>query len=75
MSLTKEQLAAVNHEEGDIIVSASAGSGKTHVMITRVIRLITQKRIPVDSVAVLTFTEAAAAEMKEKLKLCLSRVK
>ena len=68
MQLKKEQATAINHNEGNILISASAGSGKTFVMIQRLIRLIIEKRATVKEILAVTFTEAAALEMKEKLK-------
>ena len=65
-TLTKDQYKAVFHDDGNVIVSASAGSGKTHVVIERIIRLITQKNVPVERILAVTFTKAAASEMKEK---------
>lgn len=67
-TLTNEQKAAVTHGDGNIIVSASAGSGKTHVIITRIIRLITELGVSVNEILAVTFTNLAASEMKEKLK-------
>ncbi|MBO5714246.1 MAG: UvrD-helicase domain-containing protein, partial [Clostridia bacterium] len=69
--LRKEQLDIINHQSGDILVSASAGSGKTFVMIKRLIRLITEGHARVDQILAVTFTEAAATEMKERLKTAL----
>ena len=69
--LTTEQLRAVNHEQGNILVSASAGSGKTHTMIERIKRVILQKNVSVNEILCVTFTEKAAFEMKEKLKKAL----
>ncbi len=71
-TLKPEQLKAINHEGGNILVSASAGSGKTFVMIKRLIRLIVEGKAKVDEVLAATFTEAAAADMKEKLKKALA---
>ena len=71
-TLTKDQYKAVFHDDGNVIVSASAGSGKTHVVIERIIRLITQKNVPVERILAVTFTKAAASEMKEKLKKALT---
>ncbi len=71
-TLTKSQYQAVFHDGGNVIVSASAGSGKTHVVIERIIRLITQKNVPVERILAVTFTNAAASEMKEKLKKALT---
>ncbi len=67
-SLKKEQLDAVNHNRGDVLVSASAGSGKTFVMISRAVRLVCEGLADVDEILAVTFTEMAALEMKEKLK-------
>ena len=66
-----EQLQAINHDSGNLLVSASAGSGKTTVMIERLIRVISSGRADVNSVLAVTFTEAAASDMKEKLKKAL----
>ncbi len=72
-TLKPEQLCAVEHGEGNVIVSASAGSGKTFVMIERAIRLIEQKKANVNQILAVTFTESAATEMKEKLKSALAK--
>lgn len=64
------QLQVINETEGEILVSASAGSGKTAVMIERLIRLI-ESGTSVDNVLCLTFTEAAAQEIKERLRISL----
>ncbi len=72
-NLKKEQIEVINHEKGNILVSASAGSGKTFVMIERLIRLITEGKTSVKNILCVTFTEAAASEMKEKLKTALSK--
>ncbi len=71
--LKKEQEQAVFHNDGNILVSASAGSGKTFVMIERLIRLITEGRASVKQILAVTFTELAASEMKEKLKIALTK--
>ncbi len=69
--LTLEQLSCINHDKGNLIVSASAGSGKTHVIIERIIRLVRDKNISVNKILAVTFTRLAAEEMKEKLKKAL----
>ncbi len=69
MAFTKEQLQAIE-AEGRVIVSASAGSGKTTVMIEKIIRLITSG-VGVDEILAVTFTNKAAAQMKEKLSKAL----
>ncbi len=71
-SMTKEQQRAVFFDKGNILISASAGSGKTHTMIERVKRLILSGQVDVDQILAVTFTEMAAADMKEKLKKALS---
>ncbi len=70
--MTKEQEKAVFFDKGNILISASAGSGKTHTMIERVKRLVISGGVDVDQILAVTFTEMAAAEMKEKLKKALS---
>lgn len=71
IELKEEQRFAIEHNEGDLLVSASAGSGKTFVMISRLIRLIKERKADVSEVLAMTFTEAAASDMKEKLKKAL----
>ena len=65
MGFTPEQSAAID-AKGKVIVSASAGSGKTTVMIEKIIRQITEG-VGVDEILAVTFTNKAAASMKEKL--------
>ena len=64
---TDEQLKAIETEGTNIIVSAGAGSGKTAVLTERVISKL-KKGIDIDSLLILTFTKAAAAEMKERIR-------
>ena len=64
---TDEQLSAINEEGKNIIVSAGAGSGKTAVLSERVLRKIKQG-INVNELLILTFTNAAAKEMKERMR-------
>lgn len=66
---TQEQQAAIDGK-GRVIVSASAGSGKTTVMIEKIIRLIVSG-VRVDKILAVTFTKKAAAQMKEKLSAAL----
>jgi len=68
MALTKKQQEVVDHSNGDLLVSASAGSGKTHTMITRIIRLICEEGVSVNQILAVTFTETSATDMKEKLQ-------
>ncbi|HBF35471.1 TPA: helicase-exonuclease AddAB subunit AddA, partial [Candidatus Sumerlaeota bacterium] len=66
---TPEQAAAIETTQCDLLVSASAGAGKTAVLVERVIRLALNPDAPcgLDKFLVVTFTEAAAAEMREKI--------
>ncbi len=65
---TQSQLEAINAASGEksILVSAAAGSGKTAVLVERIITMILNGT-DIDRLLVVTFTEAAAAEMKEKI--------
>ena len=64
---TEEQRAILENKKKRLIVSASAGSGKTFVVIERLKYLICEEKIPVSRLLVLTFTKAAANEMKTRL--------
>lgn len=68
IGLTKEQFEVIMHDDGNILVSASAGSGKTHTMIERIKRLVINKGVSVNNILAVTFTEASAFDMKSKLK-------
>lgn len=70
-NFTKEQNQAINDYGKDILVSASAGSGKTTVLVERVLRRILSGT-PVSSLLIITFTKAAAREMKERIKQKIS---
>ncbi|TDW19793.1 ATP-dependent helicase/nuclease subunit A [Breznakia blatticola] len=72
MSLNQEQQRAVAARNTNILVSASAGAGKTKVLIERLMSLITQDKVEVSEILAMTFTEAAAAEMKKRLAASLS---
>ena len=64
---TYEQLDAITHDNSNIIVSAGAGSGKTAVLSERVLEKL-KKGINIDELLILTFTNAAAHEMKERIR-------
>jgi len=66
--LTDEQQIAVERREGDLLVSAGAGSGKTTVMVERFVRSVVEDGVPVNSVLAITFTENAAAELKQRVR-------
>lgn len=65
---TKDQERILNHRKGDLLVSASAGAGKTTVLLERIARIIVEKRVSIDEILLLTFTNAVAGEMRERLK-------
>ena len=67
---TKEQSEVISHRKGNLLVSAAAGSGKTAVLVEHVIDRLLDKEHPLSlsSVVLMTFTEAAASEMKERIK-------
>ena len=69
MAWTNEQLAAMQKNSGNLLVAAGAGSGKTAVLIERIMGIITDLAQPVDvdRLLVLTYTNAAAAEMRQRL--------
>lgn len=69
LELTPEQKLAVNNK-GNILVAAAAGSGKTAVLVERVISKLCSKQKPVraDKLLIVTFTNAAAAEMKNRIE-------
>ncbi len=69
-----DQLAAITSTGGNLLVSAAAGSGKTAVLVERVVRLLTDEHDPVDTdrLLIVTFTRLAAAEMKQRINAALS---
>ena len=71
---TKEQLEAITARDTGIIVSAAAGSGKTSVLVERLLGILsdTENKIPADRIVVVTFTNDAAAQMKQRLSAALS---
>ena len=73
-NLTEKQSLAVNKSNTNIIVSAGAGSGKTTVLKTRVERLLTEG-VNIDELIILTFTNAAAAEMKDRIRKVIKKNK
>lgn len=67
MKYNTQQLAAINALGKNVILSASAGAGKTTVLIARLLKRITQDHLSVNEICAMTFTEKAAAEMKKRL--------
>lgn len=72
--LNKKQQEAVIHTDGPSIVLAGAGSGKTRVLINKVVNLVNNQGIAADSVLMITFTNKAASEMKSRMTLKLGYV-
>ena len=72
---TKEQTEVLESTEGNLLVSAAAGAGKTAVLVERIIRIITDDKNPVDidRFVIMTFTKAAAAQMRTKLSEALEK--
>ncbi len=66
-NLNPEQLAAVTHGEGPLLIIAGAGTGKTTVVTKRVEHLILEKKIDPSNILALTFTEKAASEMETRV--------
>ena len=73
VTLTPQQEAAVNNRGGSLLVSAAAGSGKTRVLVDRLFRYVTEERRNVDDFLIITYTRAAAAELRGKIAAELSR--
>jgi ATP-dependent helicase/nuclease subunit A len=69
ISWTDEQKAVIESRNRNLLVSAAAGSGKTAVLVERIIRMITEGEEPlrIDQLLVMTFTKAAADEMRERI--------
>lgn len=63
-----EQERILENKKKNMLVSASAGSGKTYIMIKYISQLICEERVPLKDFLILTFTKAAATEMKERLQ-------
>ncbi|KRK87603.1 helicase-exonuclease AddAB subunit AddA [Lentilactobacillus sunkii] len=66
-----QQKAIKDRPEGNVLVSASAGSGKTRVLVDRIIDMVKNQHIDVDQLLVVTFTNAAAKEMRQRLQVAL----
>ena len=75
VSWTKEQQKVIDTRNCNILVSAAAGSGKTAVLVERIIQRITDKHQPIDidRLLIVTFTRAAAGEMKERIRTAIEK--
>ena len=67
MKWTEEQEKAIFEKDNNILVAAAAGSGKTAVLVERIIQKILKDKIDIDKLLVVTFTNAAASEMRERV--------
>ena len=74
VTFTKEQQETIDARNASILVSAAAGSGKTAVLVERIIQMVKDPVHPVDidRLLVVTFTSAAAAQMRERISQALS---
>ena len=73
IELTPDQRKAVEDRGGSLLVSAAAGSGKTKVLVERLFRYILEEQCAVDDFLIITYTKAAAAELRGKIAAELSR--
>lgn len=69
--LNSEQLEAINHGAGPLLIIAGAGTGKTTVITERIKHLIVEQNVKPDEILALTFTEKAAKEMEERIDVAL----
>ncbi|HWF34682.1 MAG TPA: UvrD-helicase domain-containing protein [Solirubrobacteraceae bacterium] len=67
-AFTEEQLAAVENRDGDLLLDAGAGSGKTAVLVERFVRAVQEDGVEVSRILAITFTEKAAAELRERIR-------
>ena len=67
MKWTEEQSQAINEKGANILVAAAAGSGKTAVLVERIIKKVVEEGIDIDRLLVVTFTNSAASEMRERV--------
>ena len=72
---TREQSRVIESRGKNLLVSAAAGSGKTAVLVERIIRMVTEGENPagIDELLVMTFTNAAAAEMRERIAAAIEQ--
>lgn len=75
MQLNKDQLEAIKARNTNVVVFASAGAGKTTVLVTRLLERILIDKVPLARILAMTFTEAAASNMKNRLRKRLSEEK
>lgn len=71
MKFTEEQQEAIDARDKNIIVSAAAGSGKTSVLVTRIIKLLIEDKKDISKFIIVTFTNKASVEMKDRIRSAL----
>ena len=67
MGFTDEQIQVINSRDKNLIVSAAAGSGKTAVLTERIVRRIVERKTSIDRMLIVTFTNASAREMRDRI--------
>ncbi|MDO5557617.1 MAG: UvrD-helicase domain-containing protein [Clostridia bacterium] len=67
MEWTKQQIQAIYENKSNILVAAAAGSGKTAVLVERIINKVINENVDLDKLLIVTFTNAAASEMRERI--------
>ena len=74
IQFTEKQTRVLEARDHNILVSAAAGSGKTAVLVERIVRMISEGERPldIDRLLVVTFTRAAAAQMRERIARAVS---
>lgn len=70
---TREQKQTIEQRDKNILVAAAAGSGKTAVLVERIKKMVTEEEVPINSMLIVTFTNAAASEMREKIRKALKK--
>ena len=73
LTLTPQQRSVVENRGGSLLVSAAAGSGKTKVLVERLFRYVMEEHCNVDDFLIITYTKAAAAELRSKIAAELSK--
>ncbi len=75
MQFTPEQTLAIERRRGELLLDAGAGSGKTSVLVERFVRAVEEDGIGVNQILTITFTEKAAAELRERIRTRLRAVR
>jgi ATP-dependent helicase/nuclease subunit A len=71
---TEEQRRAIDRRQGDLLLDAAAGSGKTAVLVERFVRSVLEDGVEVSAILTITFTEKAAAELRERIRARLGEL-